>query len=273
MACRLPGSLRPASSWAACLSLLPRSKPRTWGLCPCWPATPPAGSQPISNAHRWEHQPSQCRTFIMPCSPKIQRFRYIPCIVSNLPMPDLLHTMQIGMLDHLQKLIFHFIKSNEQLNKYNAICISVPAYHAMTPKDKSYEEVSQWNEKEMKEMSRLLLGVVTQSLWGGSPAQRPIFNHAIECTQTLLEFYMYARYKSHYDATLSYMEDALHRVHTFENDFLLGEPAKRWRPKPMPWERNSWKSGRYRRKQMLKLGRSPRSGPRWTPGRNISATR
>ena len=30
-------------------------------------------------------------------------FRHIHCIVSDLPKPDLLHTMQIGMLDHLQK--------------------------------------------------------------------------------------------------------------------------------------------------------------------------
>jgi hypothetical protein len=30
-------------------------------------------------------------------------FQHIPCIVSDLPKPDLLHTMQISMLDHLQK--------------------------------------------------------------------------------------------------------------------------------------------------------------------------
>jgi len=110
-------------------------------------------------------------------------FRRIPCIVSDLPKPDLLHTMQIGMLDHLQKWIVHFMKTHERLDKYNAIWLSVPAYHDLTPKHKSYEEVSQWNGKEMKEMSQYLLGVVTQSLRGGSPAQRPIFNHAIECTQ------------------------------------------------------------------------------------------
>ena len=149
-------------------------------------------------------------------------FQHIPCIVSNLPKPNLLHTMQIGMLDHLQKLIFHFMKSHEWLDKYNAIWLSMPAYHDLTPKNKSYEEVSQWNEKEMKEMSRYLLGVVTQSLRGGSPAQCPIFNRAIECTQVLLEFYMYARYKSHDDATLSYMEDALQCFHNFKDVFLLG---------------------------------------------------
>jgi hypothetical protein len=77
-------------------------------------------------------------------------------------------------------------------------------------------------------MSRYLLGVVTQSLRGGSPAQRPIFNGTIECTRAFLEFYMYARYKSHSEAILSYMEDALHRFHTFNDVFLLGrtgEPA------------------------------------------------
>jgi len=56
----------------------------------------------------------------------------------------------------------------------------MPAYHDLTPKHKSYEEVSQWNGKEMKEISRYLLGVVTQSLRGRSPAQHLIFNRTIE---------------------------------------------------------------------------------------------
>jgi hypothetical protein len=47
--------------------------------------------------------------------------RHVPCIVCDLPKPDLLHTMQIGMLDHLQKWIFHFRKRHEWHNKYNAI--------------------------------------------------------------------------------------------------------------------------------------------------------
>jgi len=54
-------------------------------------------------------------------------FRHIPSIVSDLPKPDHLHTMQIGMLDHLQKWIFHCMKMHEQLDKYNATWLSVPA--------------------------------------------------------------------------------------------------------------------------------------------------
>jgi hypothetical protein len=142
--------------------------------------------------------------------------------VSDLPKPVLLHTMQIGMLHHLQNRIFHFMKTNEGLDKYNAIWLSVPAYHVLTPNNKSYEEVSPWNG----EMSRYLLGVVTQSLRGGNLAQCPIFNHAIECKRALLKFYMYAQYKSHDDATFSYMEDALHRLHTFKDVFLLGRAGR-----------------------------------------------
>jgi len=83
----------------------------------------------------------------------------------------------------------------------------------------------------MKEMSRYLLGVETKSLRGGNPAQRPRFNCAIECTRALLEFYMSARYKSHDDATLSYMLVALHRYHTFKDVFLLGRAGKKAKAK------------------------------------------
>jgi hypothetical protein len=34
-------------------------------------------------------------------------FRLILCILSDLLKPNLLYTMQVGMLDHLQKWIFH----------------------------------------------------------------------------------------------------------------------------------------------------------------------
>jgi hypothetical protein len=74
--------------------------------------------------------------------------------VSDHPKPDPLHTLQICMLDHLQERILHIMKTNERLDKSNAICSSVLANHDLTPKHKSYDEVSQWNGKEIKEMSQ-----------------------------------------------------------------------------------------------------------------------
>jgi hypothetical protein len=70
-------------------------------------------------------------------------WRHIPFIVSDLPKLDLLHIMYIGMLDYLQKWILHIVRTYERLDKYNAIVVSVPAYNELTPKEQSYEEVSQ----------------------------------------------------------------------------------------------------------------------------------
>jgi hypothetical protein len=42
---------------------------------------------------------------------------------------------------------------------------------------------------------------------------------------------MYARYKSHNDATLSYLEDALRLFHHFKDVFLLGQPGKKAKAK------------------------------------------
>jgi len=162
------------------------------------------------------------------------------------------------MLDHLQKWIFHLMKTHEWLDKYNAIWLSVPPYHDLTPKNKSFEEVSQLNGKEMKEMSRYLLGVVIQSLRGGSPAQRPIHNRAIECTRALLEFNMYARSKSHDDASLSYMEDDLRRFHTFKDVFLLGRAGKKVKAKAIALRTELVKK--------RKVGEETNADP-WTPSK------
>jgi hypothetical protein len=64
---------------------------------------------------------------------------------------------------------------------------------------------------------------------GGSPTQCPIFYDTIECTWALLEFDMCTRYKSHNDASLSFMENALRHYHTFSEVFILrqaGQMAK-----------------------------------------------
>jgi len=105
--------------------------------------------------------------------------------VSVLAKPDHLNSIQIGILHHLLKCIFHLIRMDERLDKYTAILLSVPAYHDLTPKIKSYNEVSEWNENEMDEMSRYQPGVVTQTLPGGNPTHHPISNCAIGFTRVL----------------------------------------------------------------------------------------
>jgi hypothetical protein len=83
----------------------------------------------------------------------------------------------------------------------------------------------------MNEMSSFQPSIVAQSLQGGSPTQHPIFNHPIECKRTLLEFYVYAHYRSEDDASLSYMEDVLPYVHTIKDVCLLGRAGEKAKAK------------------------------------------
>jgi hypothetical protein len=82
----------------------------------------------------------------------------------DLPKPDLLDTMHIRKVDYLSKGIFHFMNTKELLEKYNAIWLSGFVYCHFISKNMSYEDVSQWQGEEMKQMSWYLLGVVAQSL-------------------------------------------------------------------------------------------------------------
>ena len=53
-----------------------------------------------------------------------------------------------------------------------------------------------------------------------------MFIRAIVCTRALVEFHRYAQYKSHDDATLSYVEDALHHFLIFKDVFSLKQASK-----------------------------------------------
>jgi len=165
------------------------------------------------------------------------------------------------------------MKMYEQLVKYNAIRLSMPTYQALTPKNTSYEEVYLSNGKEMKEMSQYPRGVATQSLQGGSPALCPTVNRAIACTWQLLDFDMYLRYKSHDDAILCYMQDALNFFHTVTEGFLLEQSGKQMKPKANALRWELVKKLQVRRKQVLNLGHHSKSTAKWTPRAIISALR
>jgi hypothetical protein len=66
-------------------------------------------------------------------------------LLMDLPKSNLHHTIQIGMLDHLQKGIFHYMMTHKWLHKYIESWLSVPTYHDLTPINKSYEDLSPLN--------------------------------------------------------------------------------------------------------------------------------
>jgi len=141
---------------------------------------------------------------------------HLDCVVSDLPKPDLLHTLQLGMLKHLLGWLHDFLKQHKCLEEFNNIRLSIPPYLDMAQPQKAYGEVLSWQGKEIKTMSRFLVGVLRCSLRNPSPSQCGIFNEAIEY---LVEFYFYAQYESLDEETLGLMDKALKRFHSSKRIF------------------------------------------------------
>ena len=106
---------------------------------------------------------------------------YLDCIVSDLPKPDLLHTMQLGMVKHLLRWLQDFLKQHKRLEAFNNIWLLVPPYLDIMQPQKENGVGSSWQGKEIKIMSWLLVGVLRCALRNPSSSQRGIFNEAIEC--------------------------------------------------------------------------------------------
>jgi Plavaka transposase len=151
----------------------------------------------------------------------------LDCVTNDLPKPDLLHTIQLGMLKHLLGWLSEFLKQHKRFEAFNNIWLSVPAYLDMTQPRRAYEEVSSWQGKEIKTMSRFLIGVLRNALRTPSASQRGVFNQAIECSRALVEFYFYSQYESHDEQTLALMSAALRDFHHSKNVFRQFRAGKK----------------------------------------------
>jgi len=121
----------------------------------------------------------------------------LDCMTSYLPKPNLLHPMQLGMLKHLLGWLSMFLKQHNRFEAFNNIWLSVPTYLDMVQPQRTFKEVSSWQGKEIKTMSRFLVAILRCTLCAPSTSQCGIFNQAIECSRALVEFYFYSQYDSH----------------------------------------------------------------------------
>ena len=165
------------------------------------------------------------------------------CDPTELPKPDLLHTMQVGMLKHLLGWIMGFLKLHRRLALFNSLWMAVPSYLTWTKPNKTFEETTQWNGEEYKKMSRFLVGCLANSLRRPSNSQeRVLFERAVLCARGLCEFYMYCRYPIHDAFSLDSMEESLRCFHDNKGVFLEQRAGKRIRSLVKATKTNSVKA-------------------------------
>ena len=111
---------------------------------------------------------------------------------------------------------------------------SVPSYHKLTKPNKPYRQVSQWQGKEMRSFSRIILATLAASLsctWSTVYPQtakqqaddenrKDVCVKALQCTWSLIDFHLYSQFKVHTNTTLNQLEKHWAEFHESKSVFL-----------------------------------------------------
>ena len=149
---------------------------------------------------------------------------------AELPKPDLLHTIYLGILKHLMEWVQDFLKKHDRLDYFDEAWSTMGAYPGFTVPKKAYRQVSQWQGKEMRNLGRIVLPAFTAALRTPTEAQRHPFRAATRCVAALIDFHLLAQYKTHTEATLQYMQNALDSFHQEKDifqEFRVGKRAQK----------------------------------------------
>src|SRR5437660_2811415 len=82
----------------------------------------------------------------------------------NLYKPDLLHTVYLGLFKHMMHWVQGFFKKHARLQAFDDAWKVLPPHPGFFIPNKAYREVTQWQGKEMRNLGRGLLGVLTVAL-------------------------------------------------------------------------------------------------------------
>jgi len=149
----------------------------------------------------------------------------------DLHMPDLLHTIYLGLFKHMMDWIQGFLKKHSRQQAFDDAWKALPPYPGFLVPNKAYREVTQWQGKEMRNLGCCLLGVLAVALRQPDNSQRHSFKRALPCVRSLCDFTIMAQYRSHTAETIQYMEDYAERFHETKDIFLEFRVSKRTQAK------------------------------------------
>lgn len=147
--------------------------------------------------------------------------------LSDLPKPDLLHTVLLGVLQHLLEWLHGFLKIVNRMELFNRVWLSVPPYQRFSQPKRAYEEVSHWQGKEIREMARFLMGVLYVTLRRQPDSSRRSMQDCLKATRGLLHFHFYSTYPTHDESTIADMEASLAVFHAHKDVFRRFRATKK----------------------------------------------
>jgi hypothetical protein len=149
--------------------------------------------------------------------------------LDTIARPDLLHTVYLGIIDHLMKWIMDFLKTYKRLDAFNTHWRRMPAYPGFRRFQKEFGAVSQWTGIEMRTIPRVLIAVLSATLLGPAAHEKNAFDECILAARALVRFVLMLEYDSHDEETLAYTHGYLRDFHAHKDVFLASRARKKAR--------------------------------------------
>jgi len=101
--------------------------------------------------------------------------------LSDLHKPDFLHNIYLGIFKHLMQWVEGFLKKHKRQQAFNDAWKQIPPYPGFSVPIKAYQEVTQWQEKEMRNLSKCISAILASVLRNPSSSQNHDFQNALKC--------------------------------------------------------------------------------------------
>jgi len=149
----------------------------------------------------------------------------------DLHRPDMLHTIYLGLFKQMMDWIQGFLKKHVRQQAFDNTWKALPTYPGFFVHTKAYREVTQWQEREMRNLGRCFLRVLAVALRQPDSTQVQPVRGALTWVRSLLDFIMMAQYRSHTPESISYMEEYAPQFHETKDIFLEFRISKRTQEK------------------------------------------
>jgi len=101
-----------------------------------------------------------------------------------------------------------FLKKHKRQQAFDDAGKEIPPYPGFRARKKAYCKITQWQGKEMRNLSRCISAVTASALRNPDSSQYQDFKCAVKCVSVLVDFTLMAQYRSHTPDILSYMVSA-----------------------------------------------------------------
>ena len=153
-------------------------------------------------------------------------------------IPDILHTINLGMLNHSIDWVTSVFEPHSRIDKINQLWVMMPPYRGFARFNKGYSQTTPWGSKEMKALEPMMVPVFGATLSNHSVGPRIPSTEALLCIKNVVYVHRMAQYRYYTEATIEYMEkyleefhhqrDILSRFHASESTKKVSEVFKTW---------------------------------------------